>query len=180
MKQSNDTIKTFDTIYIHYKGSMKERLEMRKHCGPYMWSPSPAGQGRGFYSTSADMLVMGDGPIKLRMKLANDCLPSYSRLSRITGYYCDEHGDGDTVKPVVFTLPNQRGFLAGWSKGEGMCGSVAPGIYESEHEAALGAHALTENDAEREREYQARERAMEEEREHEEELRGMCGLDHVL
>lgn len=138
------TIHTFDTIYIHGKAPLRKRLQSRKYCGPYQWSPTEVGKGRGFYSSSADALVMGDGPISLRLEYANDHI-----RSRVTGYYCDRDGDGDTLKPVIARLPHGRGFLAGWTMGAGMCGAVDGSIYDDESSAAYAAHSLAEYDAER-------------------------------
>ena len=95
-------------------------------------------------------------PIALRLEEANQHL-SYSRLSNINGYYCDMDGDGDTLQPIIARLPHGRGFLAGWTMGEGMCASLDGHIWTDEEEAARAAHDLAEHDAERSREAQARE-----------------------
>ena len=76
-----------------------------------------------------------------------------------TGWYSDEHGDSETIRGLVFRLPKSRGFLAGWSMGEGMASALECDIYETEREAALAADSLAENVAEREREHQEEEEA---------------------
>ena len=51
-------------------------------------------------------------------------------------------------------LPNNRGFLAGWSMGEGMISEIEYVIYDNEREAAWAADSLAEKTAEKEREFQ--------------------------
>ena len=51
-------------------------------------------------------------------------------------------------------LPNNRGFLAGWSMGEGMISEIEYIIYDDEHETAWAADSLAEEAAEKEREFQ--------------------------
>lgn len=70
-----------------------------------------------------------------------------------TGWYTDEYGDGDTIRGLVFRLPHNRGFLAGWSMGEGMASIVAYEVYPDEVSAALAADDIARYAAEREREY---------------------------
>lgn len=137
-------IHTFDTIYIHgfetsngKPPSLKERAEMRKVCGPYQWTPSEPGKGRGFYQSSKG-LRMGDSTFKLRLESANDSLSG--RLSMIDGYFTDEDCSSDTLKPIIARLNHNRGFLAGWTMGKGMCASLDADVYETAEEAAMAAH----------------------------------------
>ena len=51
-------------------------------------------------------------------------------------------------------LPNNRGFLAGWSMGEGMISEIEYAIYDDERNAAQVADSLAEDIAEKEREFQ--------------------------
>jgi len=51
-------------------------------------------------------------------------------------------------------LPHNRGFLAGWSIGEGMISEIEYTIYDDERDAALAADSIAEEVAEREREFQ--------------------------
>jgi len=156
-------------IYIHtFEGNkgkrgieaLRDRARMRKMCGPYRITPfvrtrENARTGIGFYQSSHG-LSMGDGIIDLRLVLANDAFEGYSRLAQINGYYCDEYQD-QTMMPIVARLPRSRGFLAGWTMGEGMCASLDGNIYPDLQSAAHAAHSIAENDAEKEREYEARE-----------------------
>lgn len=82
-----------------------------------------------------------------------------------SGWYSDEYGDGEKIRGLVVRLPRGK-FLAGWSMGEGMCGSVEGDIYTEETEAAYAADSIAERIAEDEREYRAAEteRIEEEER----------------
>ena len=76
-------------------------------------------------------------------------------VSGTTGYYTDEFGYGETMKPCLARLPHGW-MLAGWTLGEGMATSFdASGLYADEREAWIAAHHMAERDAERERDYQA-------------------------
>ena len=139
-------------------------LAKRKGHSPYYWCPSPSAKGGiGFYSSSQDALAMdrAGSPVNLRLEWANVHL-HHSRLSHTTGYYADPYGDGDTLQPIIARLPRGRGFLAGWTMGAGMCGTLEPEIYSEERDAAYAAHSIAENVAEdecdRETEYQAKQR----------------------
>jgi hypothetical protein len=140
----------FQTIYIHTfekngrKPTLKERAEMRKCCGPYQWTPTEPGKGRGFYQSSRG-LRCGDSTFDLRLEEANDHVDG--RLSHINGYYCDEQGDGDTLMPIIARLPHGHGFLAGWTMGAGMCASIASTIYADIEDAARAAHDMAAYDA---------------------------------
>lgn len=143
-------------IYIHnFRRPLRERLKSRQHVGPYMWKPATPGCGRGFYISQHLLSCDENGStFDLRLSLANDHLPSYYRLARINGYYCDRDGNGDTLKPIVARLPHNRGFLAGWYMGLGMCASVDGKVYQDAESAAFAAHSMAEYDAEKSRELQ--------------------------
>ena len=51
-------------------------------------------------------------------------------------------------------LPHNRGFLAGWSMGEGMISEIEYTVYDDERNAAWAADSLAEDVAEKEREFQ--------------------------
>ena len=51
-------------------------------------------------------------------------------------------------------LPHNRGFLVGWSMGEGMISEIEYTIYDDERNAARAADSLAEEAAEKEREFQ--------------------------
>lgn len=137
----------FDCIRIlDYSRPLSDRAKSRKVVGPYMWSPSKPGTGRGFYQSSRGLEMDRAGStFDLRLEDANEFLGS-SRLSQITGYFCDDFGH-DTLKPIVARLPRSRGFLAGWTMGEGMCASIGSEIYEAAETAARAAHGMAEYDA---------------------------------
>lgn len=140
---------------INYRRPLAERAKSRKVCGPYRWRPAKVGTGRGFYQASKGLFMdPGGSSFDLRLEEANNILPSYSRTARSDGYYCDQFGDA-TLTPIVARLPKGRGFLAGWTMGAGMCASLDATIYADAESAAYAAHSIAENDAEREREYQA-------------------------
>lgn len=139
-------------------------MAKRKGHSPYYWCPSaPTKGGIGFYSSSQNALAMdrAGSPVNLRLEWANDHI-KHSRTARTIGYHASPYGDGDTLRPIIARLPRSRGFLAGWTMGAGMCGTLEPEIYSEERDAAYAAHSIAENVAEEERdreaEYQAKQR----------------------
>lgn len=132
---------------------LRERFKSREHCGPYYFSPSKPGAGRGFYQ--AKNLACGDSTFRLRLEEANDYL-RYSRLSNTLAYWCDDDGF-TSLTPIIARLPRGRGFLAGWTMGANMLANVAGEIFETAEDAARAAHDMAEQDAERERDYRAAE-----------------------
>lgn len=130
----------------------------RKHTGPYRWKPAKPNTGRGFYSSSRDMLEMdkAGSTFRLRLEDANDHITG--RLSRVTGYYADDFQDF-TFHPVIARLPRQRGFLAGYSAGAGMCAALNATIYETAEDAAYAAHSMAEYEADENRAYSEDEEA---------------------
>lgn len=133
-------------------GTTARRLEryMNPVTGPYYHAPRPvegAHPGKGFYLAS-------DGAPGLRWVWC-DHVEGLGRSIDHTGWFTDEHGDGEKIRGVVFRLPHGRGFMAGWSMGEGMATSLDAGTYGSEIDAAFAADGMAETAAENEREYQA-------------------------
>lgn len=125
-----------------------KRAEMRKHCGPYQWTPAKPGGGRGFYQSSRGLYCDRTGSIfDLRLTEANEHVNRASSLYRINGYYCDNFGDC-SLMPIVARLPHGRGFLAGWTMGPGMCASIDLTLHDNERDAAYAAHDMAERDAE--------------------------------
>lgn len=138
-------------------------LEKRKRgvCGPYYRIVPPIQErGRcGFYHASKGMKMDRAGSsFRLRFQEASDLLPSTAyRLRHIEGYYCDDHGD-QTMVPIVARLPKRRGFLVGWTMGNGMWASLDDAIhYNGEEDAARAAHEDARIAAEIEQEYQREE-----------------------
>lgn len=138
------------------RGSKAKRLAQRKPvvCGAYYHAPRPLTSGEshglGFYLDS-------DGMPGLRWQWCDEVKGASIRHK---GWFTSEGGwDGETARGIVFRLPHGRGFLAGYSLGEGMCGSLEYDIYPDEVDAAYAADSYAENVAEREREYQAEQEA---------------------
>lgn len=69
------------------------------------------------------------------------------------GWFTDEC-QSDTIRGLVFRLPHGRGFLAGWSMGEGMASTVSRRVYSTERAAIRAADSMAESAAESERDYQ--------------------------
>lgn len=135
-------------------GKLATRLAKAKDrfAGPYYHAPKPvagAHPGKGFY--------LGDqGAPGLRWSWCDEV--EGVRIDH-TGWHTDEFGISDTIRGLVFRLPHGRGFLAGWSMGEGMASAVDGYVWESEQDAARAADSMAESAAERQREYEERERA---------------------
>jgi len=139
-----------EIVMIDYRKPLRERLQGRKVCGPYRWMPTKPMGGRGFYMAQTGIAMDRAGSsIRLRLESANEHLSG--RLRYTLGYYCDNDSDGYTLKPIIARLPNNRGFLPGWTMGAGMCGSIETHAYEDALSAALAAHSMAEYDAEESR-----------------------------
>jgi hypothetical protein len=135
---------------IDYSRPLADRAKMRKIVGPYRWTPATPGIGRGFYQSSKGLEVDRIGStFRLRLESASGHLPTYNRDRYITGWY----GSGDTVfMPIIARLPTNRGFLAGWTMGEGMLAALDSHIYDDAKSAAIAAYSMAEYDAGRDRE----------------------------
>lgn len=143
------------------KGTPAARLaHRRKHgrslCGPaYYTDPrviqSRADCERGTYHED-------DGPAGgLRWRWCDD-VPSVS--IRHQGWYCgDDEVQDDTMRGFVARLPRGRGYIIGWSMGAEMCAVLDYSyVYDSERGAAYAADSMAEHAAERESDYQQKER----------------------
>lgn len=136
---------------LDYARPLRQRLESRKYCGPYRWTPTQApSSGRGFYQATR-ALEMDCSGSTLNLRLVE--VPPTHR--GITGYYADEFGN-QIITPIVARLPHGRGFLAGWTMGRGMCASLETTIWADFDEACRAAHDEAEHAAERCREDEAR------------------------
>lgn len=135
------------------KGDFKKRIERHVNActGDYYHAPKPnntVDRSIGFYLDS-------DGMPDLRWKWCDEV--DGCRVDH-TGWYSDEYGDSEKIRGIVLRLPNNRGFLAGWSMGEGMASTVEYSIYDDEVDAAYAADSIAESTAESERDYQESER----------------------
>jgi hypothetical protein len=140
------------------RGPLPKRVQEAKRCctSGYYGSPTPNNtDGIGFYLSDS-----GGNPFQLRWKWCDDIA---TRIHH-TGWYCDDYQDAK-IRGLVLALPHGRGWLAGWSMGEGMASEVSYHVYDEEMSAAYAADSMAEHAADREREYQAKE---EEKREAEE------------
>ena len=127
---------------------LKKRRGKNRVCGPYYTTrkliagPHP---GKSFYLES-------DFAPVLRWRWCDDVT---SRITH-TGWYADEYGGGDKIRGIVFRLPRSRGFLAGWSMGEGMITELDCEVFDDETNAAYAADSMAEYVADQERDYQER------------------------
>lgn len=115
-------------------GSLAARLADRKApfgCGNYYHAPSPNNTaGRGFYLNSS---------------------------GRAEGLRYETTGNTwrageDSFQGIVLRLPHGRGFLAGWTMGEGTASSLDYEIYEDIDDATRAADSLAESAADRQAE----------------------------
>lgn len=140
-----------------------QRLAVYKDslCGPYYHAPKPvnfqADKGQSFYLGQDGKQGFGQPGLRWAW-----CDEVEGVNIRHTGWYCDEFQDGK-IRGIVFTLPHSRGFLAGWSMGEGMASVVECDIYETARDAAYAADSIAENAAESQREYEESQRLEDEE-----------------
>jgi hypothetical protein len=129
------------------RGSRKDRVEKhtKPSSGSYYHSPKPNGEGK---VQGSSFYLESDFMPNLRWEWCDKVCNSI----RHTGWYTNEHGDGDTIRGIVMRLPNNRGFLAGWSMGKGMASFVDTSyLYDEERDAANGANDLAKYDAEEEK-----------------------------
>ena len=125
---------------------LKKNRGKNRVCGPYyttrrlITGPHP---GKTFYLESA----FAPG---LRWQWCDDVATKI----RHTGWFTDEYGVGEKIRGIVFRLPRSRGFLAGWSMGEGMITELDCTIYGDETATAYAADSMAEDAAEQERDYQ--------------------------
>lgn len=114
------------------RGTVAQRLAryVDPVTGPYYHAPRPLGPhaGKGFYlndSTSPDF----------RWEWC-DGVPG-ANIGH-TGWFLDDFYE-EKVRGLVVRLPHGKGFLAGWSMGEGMASAIGYTIYESAVDAAYNA-----------------------------------------
>jgi hypothetical protein len=135
---------------------LKQRQGKNRVCGPYYTTRkliTGKHPGHSFYLDS-------DFQPFTRWKWCDDINNSIGH----TGWYTDEYGDSDKIRGIVVLLPHAR-FLAGWSMGKGMASEIDGDVYDDETEAANAADSMAEYAAERQREYEVEQRAIEAEEE---------------
>lgn len=130
------------------RGTMATRLARYKRpiCGNYYSAPNPLFHPRdmkqGGYHQNGDLFG-------LRWKYCDDV----AHPIRHTGWFIDDFQDWK-IRGVVFTLPHGRGFVIGWTMGEGMAACIDySNIYHDENGAAFSADSMAQKVAEKEQEY---------------------------
>jgi hypothetical protein len=122
----------------HGPASMRKRADMRKHCGPGYRAPTPNSRaGWGFYLGSNDLFDLREE-------------------TRTNEYRFNEFGD--SMQGIVFRLPRGRGFLAGYTMGNGMSSGIDSTIWDDLDDAIRAANSEAESVAERQAEYEQFER----------------------
>lgn len=129
------------------KGTVQQRKERYKHTGGYYSAPRPGSKGYMCYLDS-DF----SGPAR-RWQWCDEV--SGARIGH-TGWFCDEDcSDNSKIRGIVVRLNKGKGFLIGWSMGEGMATNIETDyIYDDEYSAAQAADDCAKYAAEQEREYQ--------------------------
>ncbi len=138
----------FQEIIIHdFTRSLLQRKDSRRYTGPYYWKPSKPKGGRGFYQSNEGGLSVdrAGSTFDLRLSLASEHV-GY-RLAAIRGYYIDSHYI-DTLTPIIAILPRGRGYLPGWTMGQGMLAAIDRDICKDPETAAIEAYRLAESEAE--------------------------------
>lgn len=134
-------------------GSRTKRLESFRNyiCGPYQHKPKPIQHD----SNGAFFYLGSDFMPGLRWQWCDEV--KGSGIDH-TGWFTDDQCD-EKIRGLVFRLPKSRGFLAGWSMGKSMASEVEAYVYHDEDSAARAADSLAKSVADKERDYQASERA---------------------
>lgn len=138
--------------YVHdLESPLRERLESRRYGSPYIQTSTAPGGERGFYLEGQRLACARYGsPFDLRLAYVKN------RWGDPTAFYTDPDGAFDPMKAITARLPHSRGFLAGWTLGEGMCATLdTDTIHDTIEEAERAAVSMTEHAAEREAEYRA-------------------------
>lgn len=131
-------------------GTLAQRFANRASrgmTGDYYHAPTPNNRdGRGFYlqGTRADGLRF------------DYCDEVQGARIRHDGWYCDDDCH-DVIRGIVLRLPRGRGFLSGWTMGQGMASTVdySP-IHDNAIDAAYAADESARIVAKNEREYRAK------------------------
>lgn len=137
-----------EIVMIDYSKPLVERAKSRKmFTGPYRWFPVDTvkfkDKGRGFYTSRKTMDMDDKGsPFRLRIEHANEHI-------RDRTYYYRTSGD-DEFFPIVALLPSGKGFIPGWTMGNGMCGQIECTVIADAGDAAYQAHELANIAAENE------------------------------
>ena len=133
---------------LGYKNELLKRKESRKVVGPYYVIPTPNTKGKTFYLES-------DFMPSLRWQYADEVSGTHIRHK---GWYTDVFDMQDqTIRGIVFRLPSNRGFLAGWTMGTEMITELEYDIYSDEIDAANAADECARIAAERQIEFEAKE-----------------------
>lgn len=158
---------------------LRERAARRKK-DPVNFAKYPIAVG-GIFTLEGEGRVTPHNGCFASLRVHGPAHKVYSgRAINHTGWYTD-HFQDNTLWGVVFRLPHGR-FMAGTEDSWGNRTIYhEEGVFECDQEAALRADRVAENEAEKERDYQAKEEAerkIEENKEEiariREELRGLC------
>lgn len=118
---------------------IRRRSKLRERCGPGYRSPGPNNRnGWGFYlGTSNDLF-----------ELREEC--------RTGSYTYNEFGD--SIDGIVFRLPKNRGFVAGYTMGDGMASAIDAAVWTDLDDAKRAADSEAERMADEQAEFELAER----------------------
>jgi len=138
------------------RGTMAERAKNRKSpaTGGYYHAPAPITASRG--AGNASFYLESDFMPGLRWAWCDEIPGDWDEEQfppeiGHKGWFIDEYRD-DVLRGIVFKLPKGRGFLAGFSMGEGMISEIDREIYRDVVSAGFAADSMAENMAELNRE----------------------------
>ena len=151
-------------MYTPPTGTLVQRLAKRRENVAQYGRPSLTGgyfqHGPAVLTSRKDASRMfyldergtgGDFQPGLRWKWCDEVGETRYRIGH-QGWYTDDYLS-DKIRGMVFRLNHGRGFLIGWSMGEGMISTIEYGtIYADERTAAYAADDLADNAAREERE----------------------------
>lgn len=146
-----------EIVMIDYTRPLLERAKARKHVGPYRWRPSNRAHangrnanfdGRGFYQARNGLSMDERGStFELRLDYANTHHPVNWRKS---GTFT---ANDQEFIAIVARLPHGRGFLSGYTLGEGMAASLSGTVWKDIEDAARAAYDEAEQAADNEAYY---------------------------
>lgn len=151
----NPTLTDLPFRFENWKGDDKSRGNIGRVTYPNnMRTADTARTFRGWGTYLEDDRILG-----LRWawcdEIPSDWGMSHRQLIGHRGWFLDDDIQDDVSRGIVLKLPRGRGYLAGWSLGEGMITEIDCTVFEDAVDAARAADSMAENMAEKEREYRA-------------------------
>ena len=122
-------------IVTEPKGPRAYKKRIDAPCGSYQTNPGIAPSDSHFFY------------------LGSDFEPSLRIYQLSTGWYYNDAYE--TIHGIVARLPHDRGFLAGWTMGDGMASNLDRYVYDDQRDAERAANDAAQQAAERQQEFEA-------------------------